>query len=173
MSEGRARALFDTVHLIVLGLDAHGTVDYVNPFFLQLTGYTREETLGQPWIERFLPKGQQDHMLGVFLELVEQDFHPHYQNSIVTKSGEERMIAWNNTVLRDVQGRLTGTLSIGEDITEQHRLEEQFRQAQKMEAVGRLAGGVAHDFNNLLTVITATASCCSRIWGPRTRVARI
>jgi PAS domain S-box-containing protein len=166
VSEGRARALFDTVHLIVLGLDAHGSVDYVNPFFLQLTGYTREETLGQPWIERFLPKGQQDHMLGVFLDLVEQGFHPHYQNSIVTRSGEERMIAWNNTVLRDAQGRPTGTLSIGEDITEQHRLEEQFRQAQKMEAVGRLAGGVAHDFNNLLTVITSYSALMLEDLGP-------
>jgi PAS domain S-box-containing protein len=166
VSEGRARALFDTVHLIVLGLDAHGTVDYVNPFFLQLTGYTREETIGQPWIERFLPKGQQNHMLGVFLELVDQGFHPHYQNSIVTKSGEERTVAWNNTVLRDAQGRPTGTLSIGEDITEKHRLEEQFRQAQKMEAVGRLAGGVAHDFNNLLTVITSYSALLLEDLGP-------
>ena len=166
VSEGRARALFDTVHLIVLGLDAYGTVDYVNPFFLQLTGYTREETIGQPWIERFLPEGQQNHMPGVFLELVEQGFHAHHQNSIVTKSGEERMIAWNNTVLRDAQGRPTGTLSIGEDITEKHRLEEQFRQAQKMEAVGRLAGGVAHDFNNLLTVITSYSALLLEDLGP-------
>jgi PAS domain S-box-containing protein len=155
VSEQRARTLFETVHLIVLGLDAQGRVDYVNPFFLRLTGYTREETLGQPWLERFLPKAQQGRLHGAFLELLEGNFRPHYQSSIVTKAGEERMIAWNNTMLRDAQGRHTGTLSIGEDITEHSRLEEQFRQAQKMEAVGRLAGGIAHDFNNLLTVISS------------------
>jgi len=152
-SERRARTLFDTVHLIVLGLDRDGKVDYVNPYFLQLTGYTREEVLGQPWTERFLPMAQQKEMQAVFLELLEHDFHPHYQNAILTRTGEERLIAWNNTVLRDPQGGPIGTLSIGEDITERRRLEAQLRQAQKMEAVGQLTGGIAHDFNNILMAI--------------------
>ncbi|HEY7682440.1 MAG TPA: PAS domain S-box protein [Gemmatimonadales bacterium] len=152
-SERRLRTLLDTVRLIVLGLDSKGRVDYVNPFFLQLTGYTREEVLGQPWIERFLPPGEQRKFQGVFLDLIEHNFHPYYQNLIVTKAGEERLVAWNNTVVRDPRGRATGTLSIGEDITEHRRLEAQFRQAQKMEAVGQLTGGIAHDFNNILMAI--------------------
>jgi two-component system cell cycle sensor histidine kinase/response regulator CckA len=152
-SEGRARNLFETVHLIVLGLNGEGKVDYVNPFFLQLTGYTVEEVFGKPWVEHFLPKAQQSGMTGVFLDLEGRNYHPYYETAIVTKAGEERLIAWNNTLVRDQQGRPTGTLSIGEDITEHRRLEEQFRHSQKMEAVGRLAGGVAHDFNNLLTSI--------------------
>ncbi len=156
-SELRARTLFDTVHLVVLGLDAEGRVDYVNPFFLELTGYTREEALGQFWLERFIPEAQRPAMLGAFRELLERGLHAHYQNAIVTKGGEERLIAWNNTTLRDSGGRPIGTLSIGEDITQHQRLEEQLRQAQKMEAVGRLAGGVAHDFNNLLTAILGHA----------------
>ncbi len=152
-SERRARTLFDTVRLIVLGLDSEGRVEYVNPFFLQLTGYTREEVLGQPWIDRFIPEAQQAQYTEVFLAFLEGESHEHHENPIVTKSGEERLIAWNNSLLRDPQGRPTGTLSIGEDITEHRRLEAQYRQAQKMEAVGQLTGGIAHDFNNILMAI--------------------
>ena len=152
-NERRLRTLFETVNLIVLGLDREARVDYVNPYFSKLTGYPLDEIVGKAWFEKFVPVRDRKEMRGVFLDVLEREFHPHYQSTILTHSGEERMIAWHNTVLRDEHGTATGTLSIGEDVTEHRRLEEQFRQAQKMEAVGRLAGGVAHDFNNLLTAI--------------------
>jgi PAS domain S-box-containing protein len=152
-SDLRLRALFEAVHLIVLGLDADASVDYVNPYFLETTGYSREEVIGQDWFQ-FLPEAGTNEVRTTFRELLEHDAHTHYRNPILTRDGTERLIAWHNTVTRDAQGRATGTLSIGEDITEHVRLEEQFRQAQKMEAVGQLAGGIAHDFNNLLSVIT-------------------
>jgi len=156
-SERRAQTLFDTVHLIVLGLDSAGRVDYVNPFFLRLTGYTREEVIGRSWIEGFLPHELHTELETVLRELLETEAHPHYQNAILTRSGEKRMISWSNTVLRDGTGRPSGTLSLGEDITDASRLQEQLRHSQKMESLGRLAGGVAHDFNNLLTAILSNA----------------
>jgi PAS domain S-box-containing protein len=69
------------------------------------------------------------------------------------KDGKKRLLAWWCKVLKDENGNVTGGLSTARDITDQLTMQEQFRQAQKMESVGRLAGGVAHDYNNALSVI--------------------
>ncbi|HXO86376.1 MAG TPA: PAS domain S-box protein [Gemmatimonadales bacterium] len=151
-SDRRARTLFETVNLVVLGLDRGGMVEYVNPFFLQRFGYARDAVIGRNWFE-LVPASQRATMQDVFRDLIDENEHTHYENPVLTKDGQERLIAWNNTVLRDVEGQPIGTLSIGEDITERTQLELQLRQAQKMEAIGRLAGGVAHDFNNVLTAV--------------------
>jgi PAS domain S-box-containing protein len=123
-AERRWRYLLDNVKLVVVGLNLRGEVDYVNGYCLELTGYRADEVLGKPWFEAFLPLAQQQAVREAFQELIDLEFHPYYQNSIVTKAGEERVIAWNNTQLRNPQGEVTGSMSIGEDITERSVLEQ-------------------------------------------------
>lgn len=122
-AERRWRSLLDNVQLIVVGLDIEANVNYVNPFFLKITGYTNLEVIGKNWFENFLPGSLQESVKIVFSEVLAHKFHPYYQNFILTKSGEERFIAWNNTMLQDSEGNIIGTISIGEDITERQKLE--------------------------------------------------
>ncbi|MEG4837160.1 PAS domain S-box protein [Microcoleus sp. B9-D4] len=122
-AERRWRSLLDNVQLIVVGLDLGGNVNYVNPFFLKLTGYTNPEIFGKNWFENFLPHSIQESTQVVFSEVLAHNYRPYYQNPILTKSGEERFIAWNNTMLQDSEGNIIGTISIGEDITERQKLE--------------------------------------------------
>ena len=119
----RWRNLLENVRLLVVGLDGEGRVEYVNPFFLELTGYETDEVLGKSWFKDFLPKYQQPKVSEYFQEILQQEFHPHYQNSILTSSGEEKIVAWNNTLLQNLQGETIGTMSIGEDITERYAIE--------------------------------------------------
>jgi PAS domain S-box-containing protein len=128
-AERRWRSLLENVRLVVVGLDNKGRVEYVNPFFLELVGYSQAEVIGQDWFETFLPSHQKKQVQNNFVELLEREFHIYNHNAILTKSGEERVIAWNNTLLQNSQGYVIGTLSIGEDITERQviqRMKDEF-----------------------------------------------
>jgi PAS domain S-box-containing protein len=128
-AERRWRTLLEEVSLIVIGLDLDGNVEYANPFFLELSGYKHTEVMGQDWFTTFLPQHQQQEVKRSFLEILAQNSHAHYENPILTKSGEERIISWSNTLLRNPQGDVIGTMSIGEDITEQKsmsRMKDEF-----------------------------------------------
>jgi PAS domain S-box-containing protein len=139
--------------LSVVITDTEGCIEYVNPAFAQVSGYAAEEVLGRN--PRILGSG--DTPRDVFADLWRTIlaggvWHGELHNR--RKSGESFLEeAWISPVI-DEEGRTTHFVAIKQDVTERVGLEAQLRQAQKLEALGRLAGGIAHDFNNLLTVIS-------------------
>jgi PAS domain S-box-containing protein len=163
-SEERYHSLIEGVRDIVFALGPDGTVTSLNAAFERVTGWPAEEWIGKPFEQLVHPDD-----LGLLFELVDRavrgETQPVSQLRLRTRSGGYRMGEFAATP-QFREGRLWGVLGIARDITERLSLEQQLRQAQKMEAVGRLAAGVAHDFNNILTAITGYAQLLLEDLGP-------
>ena len=129
-----------------------GNIEYVNPSFCQLTGYTAGEVIGRN--PRFLNSGQStsDDYRKLWDTISDGGiWRGIFRNK--TKSGE---IVWLSSTVCPVQdqlGEITHYISIGENITDARKKESMLTQAMKLEAIGRMTDGIAHDFNNLLTII--------------------
>ncbi len=139
----------------VLITDADGTVEYVNSAFTMASGYSREEIVGQT--PRLLKSGVQDP--AVYEHLWDTIASGRtWRGRLVNRHKDGHLYTEDAAIspVRDAAGRIRHYVGVKRDITEQLELEAQFLQVQKMEGIGRLAGGVAHDFNNLLTVINGT-----------------
>lgn len=118
-----------------------------------LLGYSREDLIGKSDYDVF-PKAEADFFTETDRQVLKAGrLHDIPEESIQTRDKGQRILHTKKIPLLDADGTPQYLLGISEDITERKRLEAQFRQVQKLEAVGRLAGGMAHDFNNLLTVI--------------------
>lgn len=123
-SERHFREMLGNVQLVAVLLDLDGRVTFCNEFLLQITGYTREEVLGCDWFAQFVPDVRPDVKETFLLALQRGEIAAHYENPIRTKNGEERLIRFSNTILRDEQGKITGTTSLGEDISERKQVEK-------------------------------------------------
>ena len=139
--------------------DANGAILYVNPAFERTSGYLRAEAIGQN--PRILKSGKQDAEFYRQMWAVlghGEVWQGHFVNR--RKDGTFYEEEASISPVRDTAGKILNYVAVKRDVTREVQLEHQLRQAQKMEAVGRLAGGVAHDFNNLLMGILGYAELC-------------
>jgi PAS domain S-box-containing protein len=157
-SEERFRNVYNTAPLAFVLWDREARVTGWNNQAEKMFGWTREEIIGRNFFDFIIPESARLHVQDIVKLLIEGNLPSYSINENITKSGRIIMCEWNNSLIRGPGGSIMGAISLGLDITERKKLEAQLLQAQKMESIGILAGGVAHDFNNILTAIIGFGS---------------
>jgi PAS domain S-box-containing protein len=154
----RLMTAIDQVGEVIIMTDAQGGIQFVNPAFERTTGYSREDAIGQN--VSILRSSEQDESF--YRNLWDTLRGGRVWEGRITNKRKDGALYIDETTITPVRdpssGMIVNYVAVGRDISEHLRLSAQLQQAQKMEAVGRLAGGVAHDFNNMLSVIIGHAN---------------
>lgn len=151
----------DTVDLMIVGLDIDGRITLANRKVSEFLGYSERDLLGRNWYQEFVADPAEGLTWPDYQAVVRSRdgrITP-YENIIRIKDGAKRLIKWNNSVILH-EGAVVGFLGCGNDITEQRqaieekeRYSRQVLQAQKVQAIGNLVGGITHNFNNILASV--------------------
>jgi PAS domain S-box-containing protein len=160
-SVSRLAAIISSCQDAVIGSAADGTITSWNPSAEQIFGYSEREAIGRSVLQlaSFNSEGENRER---FQRVAAGEPTPPYATTWQRKDGSPVDVNVALSAVRDERRRLVGAAAIVRDITQIRRLEEQLRQAQKMEVLGQFAGGIAHDFNNILTVINGYSNLLLR-----------
>ncbi|HEX3000337.1 MAG TPA: PAS domain S-box protein, partial [Armatimonadota bacterium] len=129
----RAQTYLNTASVLMVVLDAEQRVTLINQKGSEVLGYPSEEIVGHNWFDTFVPPHDRERIRAAFSQLLTGDIIPvqYCENGVLTRNGQERLVAWHNAVLRDSSGRIIGALCSGEDITERRQAEAATQAAQE------------------------------------------
>ena len=157
-SEQRFKSLSENAPVLIFSLNQKGSFSYVNPTWEMLLGHTRQDVIGKQFTDFILQESDQN-ITEIFKRLMDgQSSVADLNIQFAHKDGSTRLFNTSASANSDVEGRVVGIIGMAKDVTEEHRLQRQLMESQKMEAIGTLAGGIAHDFNNLLMGVQANLS---------------
>lgn len=127
IARNKAQQYLDIAGVILLAIDKTRKVTLINQKGCDVLGHASSDIIGKDWFKTFVPENVRRDVIQGYVRLMAGDPEPveYFENPVVTQTGEERLVAWHNVLLRDNNGNITGTLSSGEDITEKKHAEEQ------------------------------------------------
>ncbi len=149
------RQVLEAADVLIFVVDPLGRIVHFNGTCRTVLGYREEEVRGRFFWDVLLPERNGLLVRDAHHQLIETPGEAPLAHEMHwrTREGQERLVTWRNAVVNDAQGQVRYVISTGQDVTEQRQLEDQLRQARKLESLGTLVGGIAHDFNNQLTVV--------------------
>ncbi|MCF6174381.1 MAG: PAS domain-containing protein [Victivallaceae bacterium] len=131
-TKGFAEILLETANVIIVTLDTDANIMLFNGFAEKLSGYTKQEVFGKNWFELFIPKRNGFVIPEVFQDVLSKMSEvSSYENHILCRDGSERLISWQNSVLKNEHGAISGVLSIGTDVTERRQTEAAIKESEK------------------------------------------
>ncbi len=132
----KTQKYLDVAAVIIVAIDAEQRIGLINKKGCDILGYSEDEVLGKNWFDNFLPERIRGNVREIFNKILcgEADRSKYHENPVLTRNGDERLIAWHNTILRNNQGEVIATLSSGQDITERRQAEEQITKLAKFPA---------------------------------------
>jgi PAS domain S-box-containing protein len=145
----------DIAEVMLIALDKTGQITLINRKGCRILGYEYGELTGKNWFETCLPPGNRDEVFEIFKQLMEGKIEAveYYENPVLTRTGEERLIAWHNANLGNEHGDIVGTLSSGQDITEQKQAENELKNSLKEKEL--LVKEIHHRVKNNMAVISS------------------
>ena len=152
----RIRKYLDVAGVMLVAIGADRKVNLINKKGCEILGYQEAEVIGQDWFNNFLPATIRDEAAEVFEAQLAGEIEPfeYLENPVLTKTGEERIIAWHNTVLSDETGNIVSIIGSGEDITESQQLREKMVEYEGLDRLkSSLLSTVSHELRTPLAII--------------------
>jgi len=156
----RSRMFLDITQVIIVLVNERAEIGLVNKKGCDVLEYSEEELLGKPIVDLLFSASERESALKWFDRIMSGEIEgvQSLESTISTPFGQQRIIRWSYSPIKNERGFISGLLGSGEEVTERKRLEQWLIASSRMEAVGRLAGGIANDFNNVIATILGYAS---------------